>query len=147
MRPLHSNRAKPVDAPPEVLMTASDTSPLPAREQRRTPMSRRGRRGMMRAATLVAPALGRLTLTRAAAFSRSESGLVALALAAIALHVVDDNYVEPQSGTSAGDHLASGLVPIAVLTAVAALYPRLRGGLRACPAMTMGAIGIAFGVP
>jgi fermentation-respiration switch protein FrsA (DUF1100 family) len=70
-----------------------------------------------------------------------------LAAGAIAVHIVDDNYMQLQPGTSAGDHLASGLVPIVVLTAVAALYPRLRAGFRASVAMTMGAIGIAFGVP
>jgi pimeloyl-ACP methyl ester carboxylesterase len=73
--------------------------------------------------------------------------LVVLAAGAIGLHIADDNYLQPQPGTSAGDHLASGLVPIAVVTAVAALYPRLRAGLRATLAMTTGAIGIAFGVP
>lgn len=73
--------------------------------------------------------------------------MVVLALAAIGLHVLDDNYVQPQPGTSPGDHLASGLVPVAVLALVAALYPRLPPALRAGVAMTLGAIGIAFGVP
>jgi hypothetical protein len=63
------------------------------------------------------------------------------------VHIADDNYMQPQPGTSGGDHLASGLIPLAVLTTVAALYPRLRAGFRASLAMTMGAIGIAFGVP
>jgi fermentation-respiration switch protein FrsA (DUF1100 family) len=76
-----------------------------------------------------------------------EHTLLVLAAGAIAVHIVDDNYMQLQPGTSAGDHLASGLVPIVVLTAVAALYPRLRAGFRASVAMTMGAIGIAFGVP
>ena len=86
-------------------------------------------------------------LSRMAHSVRREHALLVLAAGAIGLHIVDDNYVQPQPGTSAGDHLASGLVPIAVLTAVAALYPRLRAGFRASVAMTMGAIGIAFGVP
>lgn len=93
------------------------------------------------------PAAGRLTLTRVAAYARSESGVVVLALATVALHIVDDNFLQPAPGTSVGDHLASGLVPLAVLTIVAALYPRLRAGLRASLAMTLGAIGITFGVP
>ena len=37
------------------------------------------------------------------------------ATAALALYVADDRFVHPQSGTSAGDHLVSGLVPLAVL--------------------------------
>jgi hypothetical protein len=70
-----------------------------------------------------------------------------LATAAVALHVVDDNFLQPAPGTSPGDHLASGLVPLAVLAAVAAIYPLLRAGARAVTAMTLGAIAITFGVP
>src|SRR5918994_2350072 len=76
-----------------------------------------------------------------------EQALLVLATGAIGVHIADDNYVQPQPGTSASDHLASGLVPITVLMAVAALYPRLRAGPRAVLAMTIGAIGIAFGIP
>ena len=32
-------------------------------------------------------------------------------VAAIALHVADDNFLQPAAGTSAGDHLVSGLFP------------------------------------
>ena len=45
------------------------------------------------------------------------------------------------------DHLASGLVPVAILAAVAAVYPRLPPAVRAATAMTFGAIGLAFGFP
>jgi hypothetical protein len=51
----------------------------------------------------------------AATAKSSEVMLFRLAIAVIALHVVDDNYVQPQPGTSAADHLISGLVPLAVL--------------------------------
>jgi uncharacterized protein len=78
---------------------------------------------------------------------RRETGLVRLALALVALHVADDNYLQPQPGTTAGEHLASGLIPIAVLVAFAAIYPRLRSGARAATALTLGGIGIAFGAP
>ena len=44
-----------------------------------------------------------------------EGALFFLAIGVIALHVVDDNYLQPQPGTSAGDHVVSGLVPLAVL--------------------------------
>ena len=35
----------------------------------------------------------------------------------VALHVADDSFLQPQPGTSAGDHLVSGLVPLAGLGA------------------------------
>jgi hypothetical protein len=76
-----------------------------------------------------------------------ETTLALGSLALVALHLLDDNYLQPQPGTSAGDHLASGLVPVAILLGVAALSPRLRAGLRAATAMTFGAIGLAFGLP
>ena len=87
------------------------------------------------------------TVARIARFARTERGHVTLALGAVALHVADDNYLQPEPGTSPLDHLASGLIPIGVLAAVAALYPRLRAGARAALALTFGTLGIAFGVP
>ena len=84
---------------------------------------------------------------RLAELVRTEAGIVAVALGAIALHIVDDNYLQPQPGTSPADHLMSGLVPVGILVGVAVLYPRLRAGLRAAVAMTFGALGIAFGAP
>ena len=36
-----------------------------------------------------------------------ETAVVRIGLGAVALHLVDDNYVEPQPGTSAGDHLGA----------------------------------------
>jgi hypothetical protein len=69
------------------------------------------------------------------------------AVGAIALHVVDDNYLQPEPGTSAAEHLASGLVPLAVLGLVALLYPRLRPGARAYVSMTLGVLAVMVGVP
>ena len=89
----------------------------------------------------------RARLFRFLAFARTEYGVVSLALAAIGLHIVDDNYLQPARGTSPLDHLASGLTPLAILAAVAAGYSHLRAGLRATVAMTFGALGIAVGVP
>jgi uncharacterized protein len=90
---------------------------------------------------------GPLRLTRAAAFSRSESGIVVLALAAVALHILDDNYLQPRPGTSAGDHLTSGLVPLAILFGVATAYSYLPAALRAATAVTFGGLGLAIGFP
>ena len=61
----------------------------------------------------------------------------------IAVHVVDDSFVQPNDGTSAGDHLVSGLVPLAVLALAAWAYPRCRAGVRAIIAISLGAFGIA----
>jgi hypothetical protein len=57
-----------------------------------------------------------------------ETILAEASFAVIAVHVLDDNFLQPQPGTSAADHLVSGLVPFAVLLAVATVYPRLRPG-------------------
>jgi hypothetical protein len=75
-----------------------------------------------------------------------ETRLFWLATALIALHVVDDNYVQPQPGTAAADHLASGLVPLAVLGLAAWGYPRLSGVLRGAVATVLGILGITAGV-
>jgi uncharacterized protein len=74
-----------------------------------------------------------------------ESTLFRLAIALIAVHVVDDNYLQPQPGMSAGDHLVSGLVPLAVLGLSAWAHPRLGGGLRGAMALVLGVLGIAAG--
>ncbi|HSK14552.1 MAG TPA: hypothetical protein VK915_00130 [Gaiellaceae bacterium] len=94
-----------------------------------------------------APAARPPAPVRVAAVLRTDTGLVRLALGVVALHVADDNYLQPEPSPSPGDHLANGLVPIAVLALVAWLYPRLRAGLRAAAATTFGALGVAVGVP
>ena len=70
-----------------------------------------------------------------------------LATGAVALHIADDNLLQAEPGTSASDHLASGLIPIAVLAAVVAIYARLRAGMRAVTAMTLGALAVTVGIP
>jgi pimeloyl-ACP methyl ester carboxylesterase len=89
----------------------------------------------------------RTHLSRFLAFARTESGIAALALGVVGLHLADDNFIQPADGTAATDHLASGLIPLTFLAAAAALYPRLRAGARAATAMTLGAIGVATGFP
>src|SRR5215204_6644122 len=68
------------------------------------------------------------------------------ALAVVALHVADDNFLQPAAGTSAADHLVSGLVPLAVLVVAAWAYRRFRAGFRATIALTLGLFGIVAGV-
>jgi uncharacterized protein len=89
----------------------------------------------------------RALLARAASYVRTERGIVTIALGAVALHIADDNFIQPEPGTSPGDHLVSGLIPIGVIAAVAVVYPRLRAGVRAMLAITFGLLGIAFGIP
>src|SRR5262245_65800007 len=71
-----------------------------------------------------------------------EHWLVGIALGLIALHIVDDNFLQPQPGTSAGDHLVSGLVPLAVIALLGWGYRRWRPGVRAGVAGLLGALGI-----
>ena len=96
--------------PASVLRPSVHDNDRPARARQRLPRTR--------------------SLARAARYARTERGIVTLALGAIGLHVADDNYLQPEPGTSPLDHLASGLVPIGLLAAVAVLYPRVRAGVR-----------------
>ena len=68
------------------------------------------------------------------------------ATAAVMLHIADDNFFQPNDGVAASDHLVSGLVPLGVLAAAAALYPRVRAGARAVIAILIGLIGILVGL-
>ncbi|HYU84682.1 MAG TPA: alpha/beta fold hydrolase [Kribbellaceae bacterium] len=74
-----------------------------------------------------------------------EAVLARIALVAIAVHVLDDSFVQPEPGTSAGDHLVSGLVPLFVLGVAAWGYPRPRPGARATTALMLGLFGIVAG--
>ena len=78
--------------------------------------------------------------------ARTEAALFRLGVGVVAVHLVDDSFLQPQPGTSAGDHLVSGLVPVAVLLAAIAFVPRLRPGLRAAVAATIGVFGAVAAV-
>ena len=69
-----------------------------------------------------------LVSPRLRAASRTETLTFRLALAAGALWVLDDAFWHREPGTAASDHLASGLVPLALAALLAFLYPRLRPG-------------------
>jgi uncharacterized protein len=76
----------------------------------------------------------------------SAETLVALSgFGLIALHLVDDSFLQPEPGMGVTDHLVSGLVPLAVLVGAAVVYPRLRPGLRAALAVVLGTFGIVSG--
>ena len=76
----------------------------------------------------------------------TERALATVAIGLVALHFADDNFLQPQPGTSAGDHLVSGLVPLTVLVLAGWAYPRMRAGSRAPIALALGGFGIVAGV-
>ena len=77
---------------------------------------------------------------------RRETLVFRAAMAAAALALLDDAFVHPELGTSAGDHLASGLVPLAIAALLALAYPRLRAGVRAAAALACGALAMTAGM-
>ena len=88
----------------------------------------------------------RAAATRVAAALRTEAGLARLALGVAALHVLDDNFLQPQPGTSAADHLVGGLVQVGLFLLFAWSYPRLRPGLRGTLAIAVGLFTVVMGV-
>jgi uncharacterized protein len=76
----------------------------------------------------------------------STTTLFRLALALIGLHIADDNFLQPETGTSAADHLVSGLVPLALLALAAWAFPRLPGAARGALALFIAPLGIATGI-
>jgi alpha/beta superfamily hydrolase len=76
----------------------------------------------------------------------STTKLFRLATALIGLHVADDNFIQPEAGTSAADHLLSGFVPLALLALAAWAFPRMRAGAQGALALFMGPLGIVTGI-
>jgi uncharacterized protein len=87
----------------------------------------------------------RAAVGSAAAALLTETGLARIALGIGALHVVDDNFLQPQPGTSAGDHLVGGLIQTAFFVSFAWAYPRLRPGLRGTLAIFVGLFMVVMG--
>jgi uncharacterized protein len=83
---------------------------------------------------------------RARDLVRDEVRMFQLATGLIVIAVADDAFVHPESGTSAGDHLASALIPIGIAIIAMLAYPRLRSGLRACVALIFGAFAVDAGI-
>jgi uncharacterized protein len=67
-------------------------------------------------------------------------------LVAVGLHVVDDAFLQPQAGTSAGDHLARGLVPLLLIAVSVPLFARVRAGARAALAAAWSVAAVVNGV-
>ena len=64
----------------------------------------------------------------------------------VALHVVDDNFLQPPAGTSAVEHLVSGLGTLAPIALAGWAYPRVRAGAAAVLAIFLGLCGVTFGI-
>ena len=80
---------------------------------------------------------------------RDDVSLARIGLATVGLHLFDDAFIQPEAGTSAGDHLISGGLMVGVLALFAALYPRLRQAARGWLALSVGllAFGAGLAVP
>ena len=76
---------------------------------------------------------------------RDERSLFLLGTSLVALHVVDDTFLQPPAGTNAADHLAGGLVPLALLVWAAWAHGRVRAGWRGLLALTVGTFGVGIG--
>ena len=77
--------------------------------------------------------------------SRSRT-LFLVATGLVALHVADDSFLQPQPGTSAADHLVSGLVPLAGLGAAVWITARSGDGARAAIDLLVGIFGVVAGL-
>ena len=82
----------------------------------------------------------------AVAWPRDGVAVFRTALALVALAVADDAFIHPEPGVVAGDHLASGLVPLAVTVLLILVAPRLSGLLRGWLAIFAGVLAIVGGV-
>jgi fermentation-respiration switch protein FrsA (DUF1100 family) len=71
--------------------------------------------------------------------------LVLLGFGAVGLHVADDNFLQPEPGMSAGDHLVSGLVPLLLVAGAALTYGRAGAGARASLTLLLGYFGVLVG--
>jgi uncharacterized protein len=84
---------------------------------------------------------------RSAVWSRlaTERRLAVASLGLVGLHVIDDNFLQPEPGMSPVDHLPGGLTQLALVVAAAWAYPRVRAGVRAALALLFGFFGVLAG--
>jgi alpha-beta hydrolase superfamily lysophospholipase len=69
-----------------------------------------------------------------------------LALAVIAVAVLDDAFLHPEPATPLAQRAVSGLAPLAVAVTLAWAYPRLRAGARAAVALVCGVPAVVAGI-
>jgi hypothetical protein len=89
---------------------------------------------------------GRRRALRLVGVGHWEARLALAGIFLIAVHLFDDNFLQPQPGTSAGDHLVSGLIPLAAVLGCAGFYTRVRAGLRGSIALLLGIFGVVTGI-
>jgi dienelactone hydrolase len=111
------------------------TAPTPAAPPLPAERDREGHAAPVRTPSARVPHAGRL-----------ETALFRLSVGVVAVHLLDDSFLQPQPGTSAGDHLVSGLVPFGALLAAVVFVPRLRPGSRAAVAVSVGVFGMIAGI-
>jgi uncharacterized protein len=75
----------------------------------------------------------------------TERSLALASIGLVGLHVVDDNFLQPEPGVIAVDHLPGGLTLLALVAAGAWTYRRARPGVRAALALLFGFLGVLAG--
>ena len=75
-----------------------------------------------------------------------EIGLFMLGVATIALHMLDDSFLQLPRACCGWSIIVSGLVPLAVVALAAWTYPQVRGGRRGAMALVFGVFGIVTGI-
>jgi fermentation-respiration switch protein FrsA (DUF1100 family) len=108
-------------------------------------VARAVRATLSRVSVAVKPVAERERVWERARAVRLETKLAVAGFGAVALHILDDNFLQPAAGTGVADHVISGLVPFAAVVGAAIAYPRLRAGARAALAAVFGVLGIAIG--
>jgi uncharacterized protein len=73
------------------------------------------------------------------------TGVSVTSVGLVALHVVDDSFLQPEPGTSASDHLAGGLIPLVLLALAAFALVRGRPGVRASVGLFVGVFALVVG--
>ena len=75
-----------------------------------------------------------------------EARLTWAAAALVCLYLLDDAFVHPEAGTTAADHLLSGLVTPAIVVAGTVAVPRLRAGAHGALVLILGSLAVVAGV-
>ena len=83
---------------------------------------------------------------RRALLPRDDVAVLRTSLAVVALAVVNDAYLDPELGVTAGDHIVSGLVPLALVALLIGVASRLPALIRGWLAVFAGALSIVGGV-
>lgn len=76
---------------------------------------------------------------------QASKNLFAAGAGIVAMRVADDSFIQPPPGTSPLDHLASGLIPLAVLAAAVIAFPRAGAVGRGFLALLAGLAGVVTG--